>query len=141
MANIATAPRLEAIGGITLHAAGAIVATTADTAVFVDKCSFMCETDWSACDVTSSDEFYLLTIEANTLAAPTTWNVIAQPLCLSVGAHNASAGDATGTGQMRIGVDNPYNNQIRTKIWIVGTTPSINFVTKIYPLKDLSVYG
>ena len=141
MTAIVPAPRTEAIGAIVLKAAGALTASTAGTAVTLDRTQFDVDINWSAIDISSTDELYLVTIEANTQAAPTVWTVIAHAMCIGATAKVASSGDATATGQMRLGVDNPYDYQVRIHTWISGTTPSINFTANAYPIKNISYIG
>lgn len=141
MTAIVIASRTPGLGGQVSKAAGAITASAAHTALEFAKCKFVAEIDWTACDVSSADELYIVTIEANTHAATTTWTVIGYLLAIGATASVASSGDATATGQVRAAFDNPYDYQVRAHSYLAGTTPSITSAINFYPPGSLDITG
>ncbi len=142
MTDIVINTPVAAIGGVALKAAGLIATTTAHTGVLLDNGPFAVQIDWTACEVATGDELYIIAVEANTVAAPTVWTQIGIMYVLGGTAKVASMGDATATGSARAAFHNSKGYQVRLKTWVSGTVATgINYAAKAYPIKDLSVIG
>lgn len=141
MAVIDIPSRKAGIGGIDLKAAGLVAATTAHLAVYVGRADFVVQMDWTACEIASNDEIYVIPVEANTRAEPTTWRVIGFLAVLGAEERTLN-GDAPAAGSIRAEFNNPYDNEVRLKTWVGGTVATgINYGAKLYPPKDLQVIG
>jgi hypothetical protein len=139
MADIVIPSRSALLGGTELKAAGLIAADTAHTAISMGHSVFTVQMDWTACEIVSNDELYIVTVEANTEAATTTWTNIGYLAVLGALEVNAGEGDAPATGSLRGAFFNPYNHQVRLKTWVNGTIATgINFSAKAYPIESLS---
>jgi hypothetical protein len=142
MAAIVINTPVAPIGGVALKAAGLVAATTAETAVLLDGGAFAVQIDWTAAEIASADELYIITVEANTRAATTTWTEIGGFRALGATAKTASSGDANATGSIRQGFYNPKDYQVRIKTWVSGTIATgLNFSAKAFPIKDLNAVG
>jgi hypothetical protein len=143
MAEIVINTPKAAIGGLELKAAGLIATTTAGTGVMMDSKAFTVQLDWTAIDIDGNNELYIITIEANTRAATTTWTEIGGFRPLGATEVVASSGDVTATGSIRQAFWNPKDYQVRYKVWVAGAGVStgLNFALKAYPIQDLSVIG
>lgn len=138
MADIVAQTPTALMGGVALKAAGLVAATTAETAILAGHGWMTVQMDWTAAEIASNDEYYLITIEANTLAATTTWTRIG--ILEFLGAvEKTIEGDATATGTTRASFFNSKNYQIRVKTWVAGTIATgINFSAKAYPIDSLN---
>lgn len=126
-------------GGTALKAAGLVAATAAGTGIQMGHGWFTVQMDWTAAEIASNDEFYKVTIEANTLAATTTWTEIGVLAVLAATEVNASSGDATATGSIRAAFFNTKNYQVRVKTWVSGTIATgINYSASAYPIGSLN---
>jgi hypothetical protein len=143
MAEIVINTPKAAIGGIVLKAAGLIATTTAGTGALLDGGMFSAQVDWTAIDIDGNNELYIITMEANTRAAPTVWTEIGGFRPLGATEVVASSGDVTATGSIRQGFWNPYDYQVRYKVWVsgAGVSAGLNFAIKAYPIEDLGVIG
>lgn len=142
MANIAINTPVAGIGGLALKAAGLVASTTAETGVAVGRGVFEIQIDWTACEIASGDELYIITVEANTKAATSTWTEIGGFRPLGATAKVSSSGDATAAGSIRQAFNNPGDYQIRVKCWVSGSIASgINYSAKLYNIKSLALAG
>jgi hypothetical protein len=139
MAAIVIPSRSSLLGGTELKAAGLIAADTGHAAIAMGHSVFAVQMDWTACEIATGDEFYMVTVEANTEAATSTWTNIGVLAVLGATALVGGEGDAPATGNVRAAFFNPYNHQVRLKTWVTGTIATgINFSAKAYPLESLS---
>ena len=126
------------IGGISLKDAGLIAADTAHTEVVVGRSQFVVQMDWTAAEIASNDEFYLVTVEAEDSAG--TWTRIGILNLLAALEVNGGEGDAPATGSVRGSFANPFykpGSKVRLKTWVNGTIATgINFSAKLYPLEN-----
>ena len=142
MSDIVNNTPTAGIGAVSLKAAGLIATTTAHLEVEVNKCSFAVQMDWTACEIATGDEVYVVCMEANTRAAPTVWTTIGHLAALGATAHLGGMGDATATGSIRAGFSNPYDYQVRAKTWVSGSIATgINSVIKLYDIQSLGITG
>lgn len=139
MAAIVIPSRSSLLGGTELKAAGLIAADTGHTAIAMGHSVFAVQMDWTACEIATGDEFYMVTVEANTESATSTWTNIGVLAVLGATAVVGGEGDAPATGSARGAFFNPYNHQVRLKTWVNGTIATgINFSAKAYPIESLS---
>lgn len=126
-------------GAISLKAAGLIAADTAHTEVEVGHGPFCVRAEWTANEIASNDELYIVVVEANTLAAPTTWTQIG--VLLVTGATEVIGGIADGAaaGSVKQGFNNPYDDKIRLKTFVNGSLATgFNFFADLYPIENLA---
>lgn len=125
-------------GAIALKAAGLVAASAAGTALRVGHGAFDAYLAWTACETDTGNELYVVTLEANSLAATGTWTQIG---VLFVGGHNSAnggLGTTAATGAVKQGFINPYDYQIRHHTYVAGTVATgFNFNIDIHPLENL----
>lgn len=123
--------------GQTLKAAALVAATTAETGVTLGRGWFIVRVLATAVEIASNDELYIIDLEANTVAADTTWKSIAPSMAMGATEMVASAGDALGTEDIVFAVFNPYDYQVRVKTWVSGTIATgANFSVAAYPMNQ-----
>ena len=121
---------------ITLRAAALVAADGEDAAVFIGRGMFLLQLVWTACEAASGDEFYNVQLQYNTAAATSTWlddiNIAFGDTLLLGGAAETAA-----TGDMVVGMFNPYDHQARTKNWVTGTIATgFNYAAYVYPINQ-----
>ena len=134
MANISIPTRPAVLGATAAKAAGLVAASAGHTAVLLEKGDFAAQIDWTACEIGSGDEFYLIAVQANTAAAPTVWNIIGYLAALGANTPCAGLGDTPATGSMRGRFNNPYDYQVRLYTGVNGTIATgINYTGSFLP--------
>lgn len=122
------------LGAVTLEASAAHATNDAvGTAVFIGKGKKRIVTDATVVKVSGNNEMYLITLEANTIAATTTYKTIAT---LFAGGDTSVTGRDTDDvlDSQEIIIDNPYDYQVRVRSNMVGSSPSITYSVNAYPL-------
>lgn len=107
---------------------------TAETAVYLGKGKYRIVTTWSTCAVDGGDEFYHMTLEANTRNDTSTYYEIATLAVLGDSSVTGRNDDDAATGAKEIIVDNPYDYQVRVHTFSNGSTVSCAFTVYAYPL-------
>jgi hypothetical protein len=126
-------------GAIPLKAAGLIAATTAHLEVVQGHGPFCVRAALTACEIASNDEFYKVVVEANTLAAPTTWTEIGVLGVFGATEVMATSGDSSATAAVKAGFMNPYDYEVRLKTYVSGTIATgINFAADLFPIENLA---
>lgn len=139
MADIVIQTPDTLMGGTALKAAGLIAATTAHTGIDMGHGWVCIQLAWTAAEIASNDELYIIKVEANTKAATTTWTEIGHLATLGATEVTASTGDATATGTIRAAFFNSKDYQIRLKTWASGTIATgINFSADAHPIHSLN---
>ena len=125
-------------GAISLKAAGLVAADTNHTAVMTRASAFAIRFAWTACETASTDELYVVVVEANTAAATSTYTRIGT---LFVGGHTnviGGAGTTAATGEYMQAFYNPYGYQVRISTYVNGTIATgINFSADLFPIQTL----
>jgi hypothetical protein len=135
MYNIATWPNDCKLGAYTLKSAALIAADTTGTSYELGKGKFRVVVTWTACEVDNNNELYNIVLEANTRAATSTYYKIG-----ALGAYGAAevTGDTADTatsGAYECIIDNPYDYQVRYRVYVNGTmTNGMNFSVIAYPV-------
>ena len=139
MSDIVIQSLTTLMGGTVLKAAGLVAATAGHTAVTLGHGKFTIQLDWTACEIASNDELYIITVEANTLAATSTWTKIGDLLTIGATEVVASSGDGLAAGSVRASFENTKNYQIRIKTWVSGTVATgINYAASAFPADALN---
>lgn len=121
------------IGGTALKASGAVTASTQETAVEIGKGKFKIVTTVTAVDVASTDEGYVINLEASTRATPATWFTLATLLAGGATAVWKMPGIIIGT-YVTI-VENPYDYYVRVTTTCLASGSSITFSVDAYPVE------
>lgn len=130
----------DMIGGIELKAAGLIAASANQTAVEVGKCAFTIRLAWTAAEIASNDELYLIFVEANTEAATTTWTRLGIVAALGATEVLATSGDSAATGEIIASFRNPYDYQIRLATYVSGAIATgLNYSAKLFPQNNVLI--
>lgn len=127
------------IGGTELKAAGLIAADTSHSAVLAGHGPLAVYLAWTAAEIVSNDELYIVTIEANTLAATSTWEQIG--VVVVAGATEVMGGiaDSAAAGAVKQGFINPRDYQIRLRTYVNGTIATgFNFSAALFPVENLA---
>jgi hypothetical protein len=122
------------IGGLALKASGAVTSSTQETAVIVGKGKFRIVTTVTAVDVASTDEGYVVNLEANTAAATSTWFTLAT--LLAGGATTVWKMPSVVIGTYVTIVENPYDYQVRVTTTCLASGSSITFSVDAYPVES-----
>lgn len=139
MAEIVLANPASMIGGTALKAAGLVAADTAETGVVLGHGMFCVYGAWTAAEILSNDEFYMVTVEANTRLAPTVWTNIGYLFAVGALEVEGGEGDAPATGSVKAGFFNPYDYQVRVKCWVNGTIATgLNYLATAFPIQNLA---
>jgi len=130
-----------AIGGLELAAAAtahASAATTTGTSVFAGRGLYWISVVATAIEIASDDEIYGITIEANTAAATTTYEVIGR-LTLGCLQKNGIAFDDE-AGTYGFAVYNASDYQIRYKLVAAGSIGGTGITCGIhaYPIATIN---
>lgn len=126
-------------GAISLKAAGLVAADTNHTGVMVRTAEFAVRMAWTACEIASNDEFYLVQVEANTAAATSTWTKIGVLFAGGAAAVIGGATATTATGEVTQGFRNPYGYQVRISTYVNGAIATgINYSADLFPIEALS---
>lgn len=126
------------MGGTELKAAGLVAADTNHTAVRVGHGPLGVYLAWTAAEIASNDELYIVVLEANTLAETSTWTQIGV-----VGAFGATEviggiADTATSGALKSGFVNPYDYQVRISTYVNGTIATgLNFSASLIPIEAL----
>lgn len=129
-------PALDLKNGEVLKAAALVAADTAETAVFLGRGLFLIELEWTACEIASNDELYVVQFQHNTVADASTW---LDGVTLSFGATEVTGGaaDTAAAGKLVFALWNPYDNQVRVNTFVSGTIASgMNFGVKAFPINQ-----
>lgn len=133
---------VEPMGGLTLKAAGLIAADNNASGVLLGHADFAAYLAWTAAEIASNDELYVVVLEANTRADTSTWTQIG---VLGVfGATEVIGGitDTANSGAVKQAFHNPYDYQLRVSTYVNGTIATgFNFSVKAFPLEALSHEG
>lgn len=123
-------------GGVSLKAAGLIAASAANaTPVRLGAGSYFAEIKWTACEIASNDELYVITLEADSKATNGTYKVLTALAAFGATEVLASAGDTPATGTIRIGFDMKQDADIRDSWFVSGTVATgMNATIKIFPV-------
>lgn len=122
--------------GLTIRAAGLVAADTANTGVFVGRGFYMARLTWTACEIATGDELYVVELQTNTAAATSTW-LDGFRLAYGNAALIGGAAATAATGEHVFGFWNPYDQDVRTKDWVTGTIATgFNYVLEFFPVKD-----
>lgn len=124
------------MGSKALQASTTITSSTATTAVFCGKGLFAIEIDVTALSLGGAafDTVNFL-IQANTLAATTTW----QEIGMLVVGDATGLGAALGVDTYMIFVNNCSDNQIRIYAYVNGSTVSVTYAAEITPVRSKDV--
>ena len=122
----------DKLEGIDLKTAGLVAATANETEVYVGGGQFEAKANITAIEVATGDEQYICEIQANSLAATTTWKRIATLFALGAdGATGRAADDVVEVN--KVVVINPYDNEVRVTTNVAGTIATgINYTVKAY---------
>ena len=133
-ANDCTVP-YRGMDGTVLQASTTITSSTATTAVEVGKGAFVVEIDVTAIHQESGFDAVIFWVEVNTKAATSTYE---QCAALPVGDATGTgiAIGTTGVGTFPIMVYNVRDNALRLNVKVLGSTDSVTYSAKIYPLRD-----
>lgn len=142
MANIvipAAAMYPAMIGGISLKAAGLVAADTAHTGVLIGRAQFLVQMDWTACEIATGDELYIITVEAEDSAG--VYTRIGVLNILGAAAVVGGEGDAPATGSVRGSFANPYykagGSNVRLHTWVNGTIATgLNYSASLFPIEN-----
>lgn len=127
-------------GGVALKAAGLVAADTAETAVTVGRGWYLARIVWTACEIATGDEFYNVQFQADTAAAAGTFIDLTN-VAFGNSALLGGAAATAGTGEMWVGVFNPYDNQMRVKTWVTGTIATgFNYTVDLYPVNVIGAF-
>ncbi len=138
MTALAIPTRQAPLGAIAAKAAGLVAASAGHTAVTLEAGNFCAQIDWTACEIATGDENYVIVVEANTIAAPTVWNYLGVVAVLGA-ATPCGMDTAPATGSMKAAFNNPYNYQVRMHTFVVGTVATgINFTGSFLPAQALA---
>jgi hypothetical protein len=127
-------------GGVALKAAALVAADTAETAVFCGRGWMAARIAWTACEIVSNDELYVVLFQANTAAATSTYvDLVSVPF----GATEVTGGqgDTPASGEMWLAFFNPGDHQVRVNTLVNGTIATgMNFSVDVYPLNVIGAY-
>ena len=133
--NMATWPDDTKVGGLELRASAAAGADATADAVEIGKGKYRIVTTWTGCEVDDNDELYVITLEANTRYATSTWYEIGVLAVLGDSVATGRDTDNSSTGSVEIIVDNPYDYQVRVRTYVNGTiTTGVTYSVTAYPL-------
>ncbi len=133
-ANDSTIP-FYGMGGTVLQASTTIITSTPTTGVEIGKGLHVIDIDITAIHQESGFDAVVFWVEVNTKAAPSTYEQVT----------GLPVGDATGTGiailvegagTFPIVIYNPRDNAVRLNVKMLGSTDSITYSARIYPLRD-----
>jgi len=126
----------NSLGGVSLYASANVTADAQGTAVMAGRGWYQIVTTMTAIEVASSDELYIVDIEANTADTTSTWYRLAT--VAAVGANNVTGRTDDDTARTFVAaVFNPYDYQIRVTFSLVGTTndsTGITVAVEAFPL-------
>lgn len=126
------------LGAQTMKAAALVAADADHTAIEVGTASFAIRMPWTACEIASNDELYVVKLKANTRAADTTWVEIGTIFVGGATEVTGGSGDTAATGEVWAGFRNPYDYQVRASTYVNGTIATgINFGLELYPIEAL----
>lgn len=126
------------LGAISLKAAGLVAADTNHTAVTPNTAAFAVRFAWTACEIASNDELYVVVVEANTAAATTTWTRLGTLFVGGATEVTGGSGDTATSGEYTQGFYNPYGYQVRISTYVNGTIATgINFSADLFPIETL----
>ena len=136
MANIVLVNPLTMIGGVPLRAAGLIAASAAETGVQIRSTQFTVYAAWTACEIDTGNEIYMVTVEGQNAAG--TW--VNLGVLMVLGATAAiGEGDAPATGSVKASFNNPYGGLVRIHTWVKGTIATgLNFSASAFPIANLA---
>ena len=120
-------------GGTALQAAATITTDTASTAVVIGNGRFDVVIDVDALTLGTGGDLIVFDIEANSLAATSTWKSIGN---LVLGDATARGQAMTATGDYKISVDNQSDYQIRLYVYLTGSASSLTYSAYAYPIRD-----
>lgn len=127
--------------GTTLKAAGLVAADTNETGVFIGRGWFIVRIATTAVEIASNDELFNIYLEANTIAADTTWDQLGGNVVLGATEVTGGQPDSTDAGTYDICVFNPHDHQVRIVTKVNGTIASgINFTATAYSLPAQGTY-
>jgi hypothetical protein len=120
------------LGGETLLAAGLVAASAQGSGVTVGRGWHDIQIITTAIEIATGDENYIFDIEANTVAAPSTWVRLATVATLGAATPTGrNAGDVA-ANSIRVAIFNPNDYQIRLNLSVIGTIASgINATVKV----------
>lgn len=125
-------------GAVSLKAAGLVAADTNHTGVMVRSAAFAIRFAWTAAEIASNDELYIVKVEANTASATSTWTEIGT---LFVGGATEVIGgvaDTSTSGEVTQAFYNRYGYQVRISTYVNGAIATgINFSADLFPLQTL----
>jgi hypothetical protein len=120
-------------GGTALQAAATITTDTASTAVVIGNGRFDVVIDVDALTLGTGGDLIVFDIEANSLAATSTWYSIGN---LVLGDATSRGQAMTATGEYKISVDNQSDYQIRVYAYLTGSASSLTYSAYAYPIRD-----
>jgi hypothetical protein len=126
------------LGGTTIRASAVTASgTETGTSYEVGKGKFRAVLNWTVCETGTGDEFYNVVIEANSRAATSTYYKIGTLGCYGCAALTSDT-VTPNTGEFETIIDNPYDYQIRVKVYCRGSIGSggLTHSVVIYPLAD-----
>jgi hypothetical protein len=128
---------LDLKNGLALKAAGLIAADTNSDGVTVGRGFYLCKIAWTASEIVDNDELYNIVLEANTVAADTTWDRLGGGLLAGATEVNGGAADIAASGEVVFGVFNPKDYQMRVATFVNGTIATgMNFSVTLYPVNQ-----
>jgi Tfp pilus assembly protein PilX len=122
------------VDGTALQASATITSSTAGTAVEMGRGLFCVVITVTAIHQESGFDNVAFWIEANTKAATSTYAQIGA-VCVGDATGVGVAIGTSGVGSFPIYVFNPYDNGIRVNAKVLGSTDSVTYSAKIYPLR------
>lgn len=122
------------IGPVSLWTAANTTTTANGTAATAGQGLYLIKIVASALEIASNDEIYGISVQANTVAASSTWYEIGRLTLGCLEKNGVGTDDIADT--FWIGVYNPYDYQIRIRTVVAGTidTTGINFTADMYPV-------
>lgn len=133
-ANDSTIP-FYGMDGTVLQASTNITTSTATTVVEMGKGLYVIDIDVTAIHQESGFDAVIFWVEVNTKAATSTYEQVA---ALPVGDATGTgiAIGTTGVGTYPIVIYNPRDNGVRLNVKVLGSTDSVTYSARIYPLRD-----
>jgi len=120
--------------GTVLVASNKIAASTQTAGLEVDTGRYDVVVDVTDFELGVSYDTCIVYVEANSADATTTWQQLPGALVLGDAAGAGPLLSATGT--FKLCIDNQKDSSIRLNIQFLGSTQSLTYSAKVYPLRD-----
>jgi hypothetical protein len=127
----------DGVDGTVLQASTTITASANTTGVEMGKGIYVVKIDVTAVHQESGFDNVMFFVESNTKGATSTWEQIASlPIGDATGVGVALG--STGVGTFPVAAINPNDNAIRLGVYVLGSTDSITYSAKIYPIRSMN---